>query len=99
MRLETLSAAWVLDSEYRPEPGNGVHPVFIAGRDDLSGRAVSLWTDTAPSRPPPPGWATEKDADYIAFNWSAEASYSLAMPWPLPGYAIDLMVEFMAFRN
>jgi len=99
MRLEDCSAAWVLDSEYRPVPGSGVEPVYVAGHDALSGRAVSLWADGVTSATAPPDWATGRGAVHLAYNWSAEASFYLAMRWPLPCYAIDLMVEFMLFRN
>jgi hypothetical protein len=99
IRLENFSAAWVLDSEYRPVTGSGVDPVSIAGVDLLSGRAVSLWADNGPCSMPPPAWAADPDAVHLAFNWSAEASFYVALGWRLPTNAIDLMVEFMLFRN
>jgi len=45
--FEDYPSAWCLDSEYRPGPGNGVTPVFIAGVDDASGRACRCGTDAA----------------------------------------------------
>ena len=97
VRSEDFDPAWILDSEYRPDPGNGVAPVFIAGVDAASGRADSLWADAATGHRP--GWVAEPDALCLAYNWQAEADFYLAMGWPLPSYAIDLMVEFMLFRN
>lgn len=97
MRFEDFSTAWVFDSEYRPNPGNGVTPVFIAGGDAASGRAGSLWAHAAKGCMPM--WVAEPDAIYLAHNWHAEASFYLAMGWPLPRYAVDLLVEFMLHRN
>ena len=83
----------VLDTEFRPRPGDPPEPVALVAHMLRSGRVARYFADDLRAlreSPLPNG----PDVLYVAFTAQAEWGVYLALGWSLPRNVIDLLPEF-----
>jgi hypothetical protein len=83
----------VLDTEFRPRPGDPPEPVALVAHLLRSGRVARYFADdllALRESPLPDG----PDVLYVAFAAQAEWGVYLALGWSLPRNVIDLLPEF-----
>lgn len=90
--ISKFKKAFIIDTEYRHEPGSLVAPVALTAKEILSGQIYQyILTDWGYGKPCP--LPTDSDVLYITFFAPAEASTWHALGWENPLYVIDLYVE------
>ena len=87
----------VLDTEYRPVPGDLPDPVHCVVYKELrSGTVISQWTGDGGGQVP---YDTGPSSLFVAHYSVAEWLAHIALGWPLPKYVIDTYVEARVLRN
>jgi hypothetical protein len=87
---------WLVDFEYRAEPGENPDPVCLVAWELRSGRKIRLWRDQFGPVPP---YSTGPDVLFVSYYAAAEISCHLALGWPVPQRTLDLFLEFRNFTN
>jgi DNA polymerase-1 len=87
---------WVLDTEFRREPGGLPDPVCCLVAHELrSGHVIRQWTAAGGPMP----YGVGPSALFIAHYSIAEWVSHLALGWPLPVNVVDTFAETRALRN
>jgi DNA polymerase I len=87
---------WVIDFEFRADPGEVPKPICLVAWELRSGRKVRIWWDALGSIPPYP---TGPKSLVVAYYASAEFGCHLALDWPVPEHVLDLYTEFRNHTN
>jgi hypothetical protein len=87
---------WLVDFEFKADPGENPEPVCAVAFEFRSGRKMRLWRDEFGSAPPYP---TNSDTLFVAYYASAEIGCHLALGWPVPERVLDLFTEFRNATN
>jgi hypothetical protein len=87
---------WVVDFEFRANPGENAEPVCLVAWELRSGCKLCLWQDQFGPTPP---YSTSSDVLFIAYYASAEIGCHLALGWPVPERVLDLFTEFRNHTN
>ncbi|WP_169973107.1 DNA polymerase [Tautonia rosea] len=96
--LDAFREVWLVDTEFRADPGERPDPVCLVAREFRSGRTLRLWRDDLLGRREPP-FPTGPDALFVAYFASAELAFFLAVGWSLPDRVLDLFCEFRNRTN
>ncbi len=97
MLSRTYKQVWVVDFEFKAEPGGRPIPVCLVAREMNSGAApLRVWADEFTDSPP---YSTDSDSLFVAYYAPAELGCHLALGWPLPANVLDLYCEFRRLTN
>ena len=96
LHLLPFKEIWVVDFEFRSQPGENPEPVCLVAWELKSGRKVRLWQDQLGVAPP---YATDPNVLFVAYYASAEIGCHLALGWPAPQRVLDLFAEFRNHTN
>jgi DNA polymerase I len=89
---------WLVDFEFRSQPGGLPEPICLVAHDLDSGNTVRWWEDDLRRAPGPP-YDTDAESAMVAYYASAEDSCHLALGWPQPTNILDLFTEFRVRTN
>lgn len=89
---------WVVDFEFRADPGERPLPVCVVAQEVKTGLVIRLWQNDllALDRAP---FDVGPGALFVAYFASAEFSCFLELRWPLPENVVDLYVEHRVETN
>ena len=90
--------AWLVDFEFRADPGEQPWPVCMVARELSSGREIRYWRDELLSMNEAP-FDTGPDSVMVAYAASAELSCFLELGWRLPDRVLDLYAEHRVETN
>jgi DNA polymerase-1 len=83
---------WVVDFEFCKDRYGRPDPICLSARELYSGRTVSMWRDQLGPAPP---YDIGPDSLFVCYSGSeAELACHLALGWPLPCNAVDLITEY-----
>jgi DNA polymerase I len=89
---------WLVDFEFRADPGERPWPVCMVARELNSGREIRHWRDELLTLQRAP-FDTGPDSVMVAYAASAELSCFLELGWRLPDRILDLYVEHRVETN
>ncbi len=89
---------WLVDFEFRADPGETPDPICMVARELHSGRTMRVWREELHSMTAAP-FATGADTLLVAYYASAEVGCFLALGWPVPVRIVDLFCEFRLLTN
>jgi DNA polymerase family A len=87
---------WLVDFEFRADPGEVPEPVCLVAWELRSGRKERVWRGEFGPTPP---YSTAPDTLVVAYYASAEVGCHLALDWPVPERLLDLFTEFRNCTN
>jgi DNA polymerase I len=90
--------AWLVDFEFRADPGERPWPVCMVARELHSGREIRAWRDELVAMNQAP-FDTGADSVMVAYAASAELSCFLELGWRLPDHVLDLYAEHRVETN
>ncbi len=96
--LYVFKEVWVVDWEFRANPGDVVVPICLVAYEVNSKRVIRLNGEDLQKTKEPP-YSVGTDSVMVAYFASAEISCHLALGWDLPSNVIDLYVEFRNRTN
>lgn len=96
--IGSFSQVWLVDFEFRAEPGERPDPVCLVALELGSGAGFRLWRDELVSLESPP-YPVGPDSLFVAYYASAELGCHLALGWPIPQRILDLYTEFRCETN
>ncbi|MDA3971253.1 MAG: DNA polymerase [Desulfobulbaceae bacterium] len=96
MTLAQFAEVWLIDFEFRADPGE--RPVIrcMCGYELHSGRSFRIWADQLGGQPP---FKSSQDVLVVTFYGSAEAGCFLQLGWVFPQKHLDLFTEWRWLRN
>ncbi len=89
---------WLVDFEFRSQPGERPEVVCLVGLDLISGKKTRIWKDELIALEHPP-YAVDENSLFVAYYASAEINCHLALGWPVPVNVLDLYAEFRNLTN
>ena len=87
---------FVVDFEFRAEPGERPNIHCLVAREVRSGRLIRLWKDEFGPKPPYP---VDDDTLIVAYFASADLGCHKALGWPMPKRVLDPFTEFRLRTN
>lgn len=96
MILDDFKTVWVVDFEFKTDPGGRPEPVCLVAHEVRSGRTLCLWRDQWGQACP---YDVGPDSLLVAYYASAEMGCHLSLNWPLPAHVLDLYAEFRVETN
>lgn len=89
---------WMADFEFHAPDGERPRPICLVAKELRSGKEIRMWEDELRAATAAP-FAVGRDALFVAFYASAEASCFLSLGWRMPDYVLDLFTEFRCATN
>jgi DNA polymerase I len=96
--MSRFREVWVVDFEFRADPGERPWVHCMVAREVGSGAEVRLWRDDLLRHRKAP-FNTGRHSLVVAYFASAEIGCFLELDWPLPTNLLDLYVEFRYVTN
>ena len=84
--------AYIVDFEFRADPGERPHVWCMAVREEPSGREATYWRDELRAMRRAP-FDTRPDVAVVAYFASAEWGCFKQLGWPMPAQPIDVFAE------
>lgn len=97
-RLEEFREIWLVDFEFRADPGERPVVVCMVARELRSGRLLRIWWDILRHFSNAP-FPVDPDVLFVAYYASAELGCFLVLNWTLPKNVLDLFAEFRNLTN
>jgi hypothetical protein len=91
-----FAQVWMVDFEFKADPGERPEPECLVARELYSGRVIRLRRDQFASEPPYP---IGKDSLFVAYYAPAELNCHRVLGWPMPTNILDLYAEFRNRTN
>jgi hypothetical protein len=91
-----FSEIWVLDTEFRPQPGELLDPYCLVGREVRSGVTIRKWRDELGSHPP---FDVSKRTLIVTWYGIAEMAFFAVLGWRMPVRFLDLYPEYRNIYN
>lgn len=93
-----FSQIWLVDFEFRSQPGGRPETLCMVAREYHSGRVLRLWADGLYLLREPP-FSVSGNSLFVAYYASAEFGCFLDLDWPMPSRVLDLYAEFRNLTN
>lgn len=96
--LRSYREVWLVDFEFRADPGERPTPLCLVAREFRSGRTLRFWGDALARMARPP-FPVDADCLFVAYFASAELGCFRSLRWTMPSRVLDLFVEFRNATN
>lgn len=88
---------YIVDFEFKANPGELQLPICVAFHEILSGETKSFWLEGRETPECP--YVIDEKTLFVAYYSSAEWNCHLSLNWPLPEHVVDLFAEFRRISN
>ena len=97
-KAAVFKSIWLVDFEFRADPGERPWPVCMVANDLQGGRELRLWRDELLAQRRTPFDCGDDDL-FVSFYAPAELGCMLELGWNLPTNILDLYVEHRVATN